>query len=113
MTNDQDLKAAEEYATQCVTWAWWEKADGEISDFRHVARQAYLAGLAAGRNESKWVKCSDVMPQIRRLVLVSASGDVMEGRWYGDDWVCGDDIMSRNAISHWQPPPPAPPKEGE
>lgn len=70
MSNNDDLKAAEEYLRGKVSFLML-KSDGQSRYLTECLEEAYLAGLEAGRKESKWIKCSERMPGEYANVLVA------------------------------------------
>lgn len=69
--------------------------------------------------ESKWIKCSEKMPENGKsvLVVITQDGytDICVGETYGEgDWMISGEFWyekSDPAITHWMPLP-EPPKEG-
>jgi hypothetical protein len=121
---DEDRKRAEEYmATLNIHHEMgfdlrdrYFDANGKEVTFESI----YLAGLEAGRGESKWIKCSERMPEKGVPVVArDSAGDMnlvnltKESPAYFSYWD-GCSCCSRfdgSMVTHWMPLPEGP--EGE
>lgn len=119
MTNDQDLKAAEEWANarHGTNPHFPIEVQRDPEDWLNM-RDAYLAGLAAGRKEREWVSVKERLPEDGITVMVwhdtlehefaYVDSDELFRAWYD---VLGNEIEAFPNITHWMPLPDVPKEE--
>jgi hypothetical protein len=121
MTSDDDLEAAEEWANKRhgVNPNFPIEVQGDPEDWFNM-KDAYLAGIAAGRKESRWVGVDERLPEPYETVLCESRSVpgcytcayvVPVGKW-ADPEEGRSVIRFIKTFKRWRPIP-APPKEGE
>lgn len=117
---DDDLKAAEEMAYHWIHRNETEDADGDIREY-HLAK-AYLAGLAAGREQEKWIGEAEMLPEDGQEVVAVVKnkwvgfGTFSRGRDGNPRWtICQPTMLGTidpevygASVTHWMPIPDAP-----
>ena len=104
------FEAAFNNEDSCLTgfdFGWSEQRNCYDQYAVHLVFKGWQAAL-----ESRWIKCSERMPELKTLALVfigNETGDIdiayfgKNGRWLSDD-----SNSSFDYITHWQPLPKAP-----